>query len=332
MTTTALGRRRFLQAGAGLLVSGLGPALADGAGRRPDLSGVTLRAAQYTGGDISRMMDAAGVLDTPYRLQFSTFASGNLIVEALNAGALDVGGMSETPPVFGAVSGAAVKIVAILQQDTDWQVVLVPKDSPARQIADLRGRRVGYVRATTTHYYLARMLKEVGLSFADIQGVALTPSDGQAAFDRGALDAFAIYGYNVPFAIANGARVLKRSTGYLSGNYPVAARAGALEEPPLAAALGDYLGRLKAAYAWAARNTEPWAEIWSRAIAVPKATVLDILAHPSQPLALVPVSDAAEASLQGVADTFLDLRVLPRRVEAGPLFDRRYHDVLAGSA
>jgi sulfonate transport system substrate-binding protein len=331
MTATPIGRRRLLQAGAGLLLSGLRPALAQ-TGPGPDLSGVTLRVAQYTGGDVSKMMAAAGVADTPYRLQFSTFASGNLIVEALNAGALDVGQMSETPPVFGALAGAAVKIVAVLQEDTDWQVVLVPKDSPVRTVADLRGKRVGYVRATTTHYYLARMLKEAGLSFTDVEGVALTPSDGQAAFDRGALDAFAIYGYNVPFAIANGARVLKRSTGYLSGNYPVTARAAALDDPLVAAALGDYLGRLKASYAWIDRNLGAWADIWSKAIGVPRDTVAEILTHPSQPFALVPVTEAAVASLQGVADTFFDLKVLPRRIEAAPLFDRRYHAILAGNA
>ena len=60
--------------------------------------------------------------------------------------------------------------------------------------------------------------------------------------------------------------------------------------------------------------------------------MLDILTHPSQDYSLVPVTDEAVASLQGVADTFLDLRVLPRRVDAAALFDRHYHDALAGSA
>ena len=49
---------------------------------------------------------------------------------------------------------------------------------------------------------VARILKAAGLSFADIIGVPLTPADGRAAFDQGAIDAWAIYGYSVPITIS----------------------------------------------------------------------------------------------------------------------------------
>lgn len=111
--------------------------------------------------------------------------------------------------------------------------MLVPKDSPIRSSADLKGKRVGYVRATTTQYYLTKMLAEVGLSFADIEAINLSVPDGAAAFRTGQLDAWAIYGYSVPLAQSNaGARVLKRANGYLSGNYPFFASPEAIADAP----------------------------------------------------------------------------------------------------
>jgi sulfonate transport system substrate-binding protein len=37
----------------------------------------------------------------------------------------------------------------------------VPKGSTARSIADRKGKRVGYVRATAAQYFVVRMLEQV---------------------------------------------------------------------------------------------------------------------------------------------------------------------------
>ncbi|MDE1150103.1 MAG: hypothetical protein PW843_26415 [Azospirillaceae bacterium] len=73
-----------------------------------DLAGVTLRAATYRGNP-DAFFDKAGVADFPYQLETAQFAGGNLIAEAINAHSLDVGGMSEIPPIFVAAAnhGAA---------------------------------------------------------------------------------------------------------------------------------------------------------------------------------------------------------------------------------
>ena len=182
-----------------LLLAGRGSARAQ--------AGVTLRAAQYKAGDQILLNLSGQDRDRSYQVAWSEFGSGNLMVEAVNAGAIDLAYGSEIPPAFAAASGARIRVIAVIRGDVNEQVVLVPKGSTVRSIADLKGRRVGYVRATTTHYYLNRMLAEAGLGFGDIQAVNLSPSDGRAAFQNGALDAWAIYGYSVPMAREAGARV-----------------------------------------------------------------------------------------------------------------------------
>jgi sulfonate transport system substrate-binding protein len=219
----------------------------------------------------------------------------------------------------------------VIRGDVNEQTVLVPKDSPIQSIADLKGKRVGYVRATTTQYYLTKMLAEVGLSFADIEAVNLTVPDGAAAFRTGQLDAWAIYGYSVPLAQSNaGARVLKRANGYLSGNYLFFASPEAIADPQRHAAIADFFVRLQKAFAWRQANPERYAAALAAEIGVPVEAVLALLRNESQVRRLVPVDDAAIQSQQDVADTFLKAGVIERPVDVRPLWDGSFAAALAG--
>ncbi|MFC0409526.1 ABC transporter substrate-binding protein [Roseomonas elaeocarpi] len=286
-------------------------------------AGTTLRAAQYKAGD-ALLLRLAGQDHPPYRVDWSEFSGGNLMVEAMNAGAIDLAYGSEIPPAFAAASGARIKVIAVIRGDVNEQVVLVPEGSEVKDIAGLRGKRVGYVRGTTTHYYLNRMLRDAGLTFRDIQAVNLSPSDGQAAFRSGALDAWAIYGYSVPLARQAGARQLRNAAGILSGNYLVFAHPDALADPARAAAIADHLGRISRAFLWIDDHHADYAAAQSRALNVPENLIRDLLDHVSQPRRLAVPDDAAVASHQAVADEFATLGLLPAGVQVAPLWDRDF--------
>jgi sulfonate transport system substrate-binding protein len=321
--------RRLLLAG-GLSVAGLSTlaACSPRAAKTGALEDLTLRAATYRG-NLDAFFPQAGVADTPYKVAKSEFASGNLIAEAINAGALDIGGMSEIPPIFVAGSpGNQVRIVAVLQGDVNNQVVLVPKDSKAQAFADLKGKRIGYVKATTSHYILLRLLDEAGLVWSDIKPVALSPQDGLAAFSSGAIDAWVIYGVVVQQARAAGARVLRTALGILSGNYLVAAAKSALDDPLKRQALGDYLGRYAKVAQWANADDARWAQARSVATNVPAALYLREFKERSAPTRLLRISDAAIASQQGVADAFAAAGLIPGKVDVRPLWDDRLSGAL----
>ena len=284
---------------------------------------VTLRMAQYKAGD-ALVLRLAGQDQAPYRVEWSEFASGSQMLEAINAGALDLAYSSEIPPIFGAAAGAQVRVVAVIRGDVNEQVVLVPAGSGLRGIGDLRGKRVGYIRATTTHYYLLRMLAAAGLGWADIEPVNLSPADGAAAFRSGALDAWAIYGYSVPLAVQAGARVLTTALGVLSGNYLSLAAPNMLADPDRRAAAKDLLGRIGRAYAWIDGHHAPFAQAQAAALGLPEAPVRSLVDNVSQPRRLTAPTDADVASEQRVADMFADAGMLPRRVDVAPLWDRAF--------
>jgi len=311
------------------LGAGLATLAAPHIGRASDLSGVILRVATYRGQD-QTLLPAAGQANTPYKVEYHEFSGGQLIVEAMDAGALDFGSWSEIPTTFAAAAGERVKVVAILQGDVNDQVVLVPKASPARSIADLKGKRVAYVRGTTSHYYLLKMLWQAGLQFSDIQAINLSPTDGAAAFRAGDLDAWAIYGYAINFALADGqARVLRTAQGILSGNYHIGVAPPVLTNPALRAATADYLGRVAKSYAWLEANKNTWCSVLAPVIHVPLPFVQAQFFHESQPDKLIPVDDAAIVSAQAVADTFNKAGLLPKPVNVAPYFDRSFSQAIA---
>lgn len=324
-----MSRRRLLQAGAGLGLYGLlGPGSARAAAQA-DLSGVTLRIAFYKGLH-KTLLETAGLAATPYKIDWKEFNSGVQHIEGINVDALDLGSGSETSAAFGVRSKARVKFIAVYREDLNNQGTFVQKDSNINRVADLKGKRVGYVRGTTSHYYLYKQLAEAGLSFNDIKATHLAPTDGLSAFARGDLDAWAIWGYNGQLARSKyGARTLKTGVGYLSGNFLISANPSAIDDPLRHAALADFLLRLQKAYVWSNANYPTYAEAQSRDTGVPVEAILDLFNNRNQDYSLIANSDAAVQSHQEVADVFTKIGVFDAPVDVKPFWDRSFDQALA---
>ena len=326
MTGFSLSRRDLMAGGlsiASLSMAGLTACSPQKDAKSGDLSNLTLRVATYRGNPESFFAEA-GVAEPPYKLARSQFAGGNLIVEAINARALDFGGMSEIPPIFVASHpGNQLRIVGVLRADVNNQVVLLPKGSAVQDFSQLKGKRIGYVKATTSHYILLCLLEKAGLAWSDITPVALSPQDGLAAFQSGALDAWVIYGVIIYQAREAGARVLTTAQGILSGNYLITASKEALDDPARLAAIGDYVRRYRKVFDWINADGERWARVRAQATGIRQAYYEQEFRERSTASILEPVSDTAIASQQAVADTFAAAKIIPARVEVKPLWDDR---------
>ena len=322
-----VGRRRVLIAAAGASFVGV-PFVSRAA---TDLSKVTLRIGTYKG-NWRALLVAARLTDTSYTIDWRELNNGVLHIEAINGDALDLGSGSEIPGVFAARQKANVRFIAVVREDLNNQVTLARKDTAIRTIADLKGKRVGYVRATTAHYFLQKQLAEAGLSFQDITAINLTPADGLSAFDRGDLDAWAIYGYNGQLARTRfGARVIKTGKGYLSGNFPIYANPKSIGDPLRQAAITDYLLRLRKAYAWANDNYLAYARAQADETRVPVGDLIELFNNRSDDYALRPVDARVVKGHQDVADTFTKIGVLDGPADVAPLWDHRFDAALRAS-
>lgn len=106
---------------------------------------VTLRVGDQNYYNVRASVEASGVLkDAPYIVDWKHFQSAAPVAEGLDAGALDLGFLGDSGFLFLAAKGAPVKLIGVSRQNPDTIALLVPKDSPAKSIADLKGKKVAY--------------------------------------------------------------------------------------------------------------------------------------------------------------------------------------------
>jgi len=126
-------------------------------------------------------------------IKWVEFTFGPPLLEALNTGNIDYGAVGDAPPVFAQVARANLLYVAAQPGRGDTQAIVVPKDSPIKTIADLKGRKVAIAKASSAHSLTIGALESVGLKFSDIEPQYLPPADAAAAFTRGSVDAWTIW-------------------------------------------------------------------------------------------------------------------------------------------
>src|SRR4051794_35562998 len=247
-----------------------------------------------------------------YRVTWAEFPAGPPLLEALNAGAIDFGSVGETPPIFAqAAAGARLTYVAHEPPAPRGEAILVPKDSPIRTVADLKGKKVALNKGSNVHYLLVRALEQAGVAYGEIQPVFLPPADARAAFERGAVDAWVTWDpFQAAAEAATGARTLADGTGLVANHqFYVAERA-------FTDAHGDALDAVIAAIAeidaWAKDNTDAVAAQLSPAVGIP-APILAV-ALKRQTYGVKPLDPAVVAEQQRIADTLHGLGLVPKPV------------------
>jgi NitT/TauT family transport system substrate-binding protein len=108
---------------------------------------------------------------------------------ALLAGSLDMTGTTLAHAIQSAAMGQPVVVVAALCHRCS--ALVVAKDGPIRGVADLKGRKIGYVPGTMHEILLREALRREGLSpERDVTLVRIDFFDMGTALARGSIDAF----------------------------------------------------------------------------------------------------------------------------------------------
>ncbi|WP_428986104.1 ABC transporter substrate-binding protein [Streptomyces pyxinae] len=291
-----------------------------------------LRVGDQKGG-AEAVLRAAGELDDlPYRITWSTFTSGPPLLEAVDAGAIDIGGVGNTPPVFAAGAGSKIAVVSASHGAAAGEAVLVPEDSPLRRTADLKGKRVAVAQGSSAHYQLLASLRKAGLSLKDVDLTLLQPADALAAFTSGKVDAWAVWDPYTSQVLQSGrGRILTTGDGVVNGlSFQVAAPA-ALADRTKAGAVGDFVERLRRAQDWVFRHPEEWAKVWAKETGLPYEVALAAVRRSHGTRIAVALDRAAIASEQEIADTFAGLGLIPRRFDFADYVDTRFNKNLPPS-
>ncbi len=270
---------------------------------RGTASGDVLHVGSQRGGTKALML-ASGALDgAPYRVEWSEFPAAQTLLEAIGAGAVDVGMVGDAPFQFAYQSGSPIKAVAVqsaTSRPRESLAILVPARSRIADVGGLRGKRVATTRGSVGHYLLLRALDAKGLKPSDVRLIFLAPGDAKAAFDTGSIDAWSIWSPYSGAALAEGARVVADGADYLSGYGFDAANANAAITKK--AILTDYLERETRALNWARAHQQQYAAVLAKETGLPLKIALFHAQH--LPMARVPLDEAVKTEERDVVAQF----------------------------
>ena len=246
-----------------------------------------------------------------FRVEWREFPSGPPLLEALNAGAIDFGHTGETPPIFAQAAGVPFVYVAYEPPAPKGEAILVPKDSPLKTLADLRGKKIALNKGSNVHFLLVRALEKAGVKYSEIEPVYLAPADARAAFERGAIDAWVIWDpFQAAAEAATGARTLTDAVGLAPNRQFYLATKKFADANP--AAIDAILAGVREIDAWAEHNESTVAQELSAGIGIP-VPVLEV-ALKRLSYGLRPIDDEAVADQQRIAETFYGLGLVPKQI------------------
>lgn len=257
-------------------------------------------------GSLEKRLAAKGI-----DVKWTEFPGGPQLLEGLNVGSVDFGTTGETPPVFAQAAGADLLYVAFEPPAPTSEAILVPKDSPIKSVAELKGKKVALNKGSNVHYLLVRALEEAGLKYSDIQPVYLPPADARAAFERGSVDAWVIWD---PFQAAAEqqlqARTLVDGKGLVSNHqFYLATRPYAEQHPEVIEALVE---EIRGIGEWVKANNEQ--TVAQVAPLLGLSADITRLAVQRQSYGAQLITPEVVEAQQKIADTFTALKLIPKQL------------------
>lgn len=245
-------------------------------------------------------------------IKWVEFPAGPQLLEGLNVGSIDFGYVGEAPPIFAQAAGANFVYVGYELPAPAAEAVLVPKASPIRSVADLKGKKIGLNKGSNVHYLLVKLLEKHGLKYSDVQPVFLPPADARAAFERGAIDAWVIW---EPFQSAAekqvDARILSDGQGVVNNHaFFLAEREFAEKRADVIRILFDEAHKLGQQIK---KDTRAAAAQLTTLQGLDPAVIEQALNRYN--LSVRPIDDAVLAEQQKLADTFYDLKLIPKAIQ-----------------
>lgn len=244
-------------------------------------------------GTVLVSLKTKGILEKQLQLkgatiQWSEFPAGLPMVEALNAGAIDIAYVGEAPPVFAqAANDSVTRYVAYDPFGPDGEGIVVQNDSKIKKLSDLRGKKIAV---------------QSGNPLPEARRCPLSLQPGLSRC-LGDWDPF-----NAATSAQSDVRVLRTSEGLVSNrDFYLANKSFAQENPDVIKGLRK---QTQVVSRWANRNEEKVVSFFSPLLKI-DASVLKVVVN-RRDFSYIPFTPKVVEEQQELADQFFKLKLIPK--------------------
>jgi sulfonate transport system substrate-binding protein len=276
----------------------------------------------------------------PYAVKWATFSGPTNVIAAFDAKGIDLGLLGDTSLILKQANAttpwttadAPYKNVAtygsIVAAEHPVFVTLASKRSGITSASQLRGKKWAYVPGGNTNLTYLLSLKAAGLTPADIKPVVLQDFTALGtALANNQVDVASVPTANAQTALASGAHIIYTGAQVgVPGINTWAAPKAVLADPRKSAAIGDFLTRLVAYYAWYSKNPDlVAATLVSSVKQTEEVAKFNATAGQSR---FFPIDDALFKIEQPVSEALASGGLTKSSIDVTIEYDNRYNDIL----
>ncbi|MCC8978740.1 ABC transporter substrate-binding protein [Bradyrhizobium acaciae] len=282
---------------------------------------IVLRVGDQKGGNRSLLEISGLAKDLPYKIEWSEFPAAAPILEAINAGALDVGYTGDLSFLTVYASGAPIKAIGGTRSDARTQAILVRGDSPIKTAADLKGKRLAGTRGGWGQFLINATLEKAGSSVEDATFSPLGPVDAKIALLAGSIDAWAVWEPYISYAkLKDNARVVADGEGLTPTITFIVASDNAIATKR--AAVQDLVQRLNKARLWSLDHVAEYAKSTAELTKLPEDVLL--AAYTAQKTSPIAIDEAVVKEVQAASDRATRYGILGKTLDVGKAVDRSF--------
>ena len=267
-----------------------------------------------------------GFAQRGFATEWIEYPGGVQLIDALESNDIALGAVGEGPPIFAQAAHAPMVYLAAEASSPDGEAIIVPRRSRVRTLAELKGKTIALHRGANAHYLVIRACEEAGLSYQDVNLRFLPPDGARVAFERGEVDAWAIWDPMLAEMEHTGrVRVLRTGRGLAANPTYYIARSDYADAHPEVTEV--FLAELAATALWSKESVNEAARLLAPKLGMARCALERVFER--EPGARLLDAELI-ASQQQVADAFYRLNLIPEPVTVSEAWwsqGSRPHDV-----
>ncbi|WP_257968113.1 sulfonate ABC transporter substrate-binding protein [Peribacillus deserti] len=254
-----------------------------------------------------------------FKVEWKEFTAGPALLEALNVGSIDFGRTGDSPPIFAQAAGAPFVYVAAGKTKFKGSAVLVPQNSQIKTLKDLKGKKIGFAKGSSSHYLIVKALEKAGISYDQIEPHFLQPGDGRVAFEKGNIDAWVVWDpFTADTELNSKARVLVNGKGLSTDrDFFLANNDFAKKHRDI---IDIVLEEIRESSEWANSHHKELAATLSPLLKIDEKSLL--LSAERREYGIDPLTDDIIKEQQEIADTYVKLKIIPKKITVKDVVDK----------